>query len=131
MIFREISTCEKCEMFQNCESSDSRFLKFCRSSACCGLIIIADLKKWCFDVQWPTFMITRQCVFLLKDSIVILDLLLSQFNKVSSITSPIDMANLNVLSKSKSEGLVSNDIIWTLWELKRAICYFLYMQVVK
>ena len=59
-------------------------------------------------------MITRQCVFLLKDSIVILDLLLPQFNKVSSITSPIDMANLNVLSKSKSEGLVSNDIIWTL-----------------
>ena len=45
MIFREISTCEKCEMFQNCESSDKRFLKFCRSSACCGLIIIADLKK--------------------------------------------------------------------------------------
>ena len=59
-------------------------------------------------------MITRQCVFLLKDSIVILDLLLSQFNKVSSITSPIGMANLNVLSKSKLEGLVSNDIIWTL-----------------
>ena len=59
-------------------------------------------------------MITRQCVFLLKDSIVILDLLLSQFNKVSSITSPIDMANLNVLSKSKSEGLVWNDIRWSL-----------------
>ena len=59
-------------------------------------------------------MITRQCVFLLKDSIVILDLLLSQFNKVSSIISPIVMANLNVLSKSKSEGLVWNDIIWNL-----------------
>ena len=57
---------------------------------------------------------TRQLLFLLKDSIVILDLLLSQLNKVSSIISPIDICNLNVLSKS--EAIVSDDIISTFYE---------------
>ena len=38
--------------------------------------------------------------FFLKDSIVIFDLLLSQLYKVSSIISPIEICNWNVLSKS-------------------------------
>ena len=69
-----------------------------------------------FDVHSPTLIITRQLLFLLNDSIVILDLLLSQLNKVSSIISPIDICNLNVLSKL--EAIVLDDIISTFMRNK-------------
>ena len=58
----------------------------------------------------------RQCVFLLKDSIVILDRLLSKLYKVSSIICPIEICNLKVLSKLELNVL--DDIIVLLWSHK-------------